>query len=108
MNQTQLTRLGHNLPVQEASFILEGTFLFSRSIAFLDPFSALVKGNLTDNADMKFDALKSYLDGFKAVINQHATIINQLTSNMQSGPIKTDVQFFLFIIYHDRLPTIAH
>jgi hypothetical protein len=90
MNQTGLTR-----PAQEASFILEGTLIFSPSISFLDPFSKL----LTDNAagfDLKFDALKSYLDGFKTVINQHATLINQLTSNKQSGPIKTDVDFFPF------------
>lgn len=41
--------------------------------------------------DLKFDALKTYLEGFSTVINQHASLINTLQIDLETRLIETNV-----------------
>ncbi len=41
--------------------------------------------------DLKFDALKTYLEGFSTVVNQHASIINGLQADLQTRLIENNV-----------------
>ena len=42
--------------------------------------------------DLKFDALKTYLEGFSTVINQHASLINTIQTDVQTRLIETNVR----------------
>jgi len=42
--------------------------------------------------DLKFDALKTYLEGFSTVINQHASLINTIQTDVQTRLIETNVK----------------